>query len=136
MVRPPRTHFPKQSALQCMVDGDHHIERDDEGARLRRSSFHCGCREIRHFYHDETHAGTHDSTTRRQVLKGTSTGDHSVNQRDGRPTLASWLSAAVVRRSARRDCDSGNQCTWIMTSFPKVCPMRSHTVSAEAAPRQ
>lgn len=48
------THFPKQKA-PCghMVDGDHHIERDDEGLAYDDLKFSCGCREIRHFYHDE-----------------------------------------------------------------------------------
>lgn len=45
------THFPKQKA-PCghMVDGDHHIERDDEGLAYDDLKFSCGCREIRHFY--------------------------------------------------------------------------------------
>lgn len=51
------THFPKQKA-PCghMVDGDHHIERDDEGLAYDDLKFSCGCREIRHFYHDAARA--------------------------------------------------------------------------------
>lgn len=72
------THLPKQKA-PCghMVDGDHHIERDDEGLAYDDLKFSCGCREIRHFYHDgsmRVRTIRHDG----KVLKDEHSGDHEA----------------------------------------------------------
>lgn len=63
------THFPKQKA-PCghMVDGDHHIERDDEGLAYDDLKFSCGCREIR------VRTIRHDG----KVLKDEHSGDHEA----------------------------------------------------------
>jgi hypothetical protein len=47
------THFTKQKA-PCghTADGDRHIESDDDGLSFDDLKFACGCREIRHVYHD------------------------------------------------------------------------------------
>jgi hypothetical protein len=47
------THFPKQKA-PCgrMAEGDRHLESDDDGLAFDDLKYSCGCREIRHVYHD------------------------------------------------------------------------------------
>jgi hypothetical protein len=47
------THFTKQKA-PCgrMAAGRHHVEGDDDGLNFEDVKFSCGCREIRHVYHD------------------------------------------------------------------------------------
>jgi hypothetical protein len=47
------THFTKQKA-PCghTADGDHHVEADDDGLIYDDLKYSCGCREIRHIYHD------------------------------------------------------------------------------------
>jgi len=47
------THFPIQKA-PCgrMHEGDHHVESDDDGLSFDDRKYSCGCREIRHVYHD------------------------------------------------------------------------------------
>jgi hypothetical protein len=47
------THFPQQTA-PCgrSAHGDHHVEGDDEGLSYDDLNYACGCREIRHVYHD------------------------------------------------------------------------------------
>jgi hypothetical protein len=47
------THFTRQKA-PCgrMAHGDHHVEGDDDGLLYDDFKFSCGCREIRHVYHD------------------------------------------------------------------------------------
>jgi hypothetical protein len=72
------THFTKQKA-PCgrTVDGDHHVEGDDDGFKYDDLKYACGCREIRHVYHDGT---TRFRTTRHdgKVLKDERTGEHET----------------------------------------------------------
>lgn len=35
-----------------LKDGSHHEENDDEGLRIDDWTYACGCRKIRHEYHD------------------------------------------------------------------------------------
>jgi hypothetical protein len=46
-------HFAKQKA-PCgrMADGYRHAEGDDDGLSFDDLKYSCGCREIRHVYHD------------------------------------------------------------------------------------
>jgi hypothetical protein len=59
-----RTRFTRQQA-PCgkFVDGDHIEDRDDEGLVVYGEYYECGCRQIRHEYHDgsvATRAIRHD----------------------------------------------------------------------------
>ena len=47
------TYFMKRKA-PCgrAAAGDHHLEDDDAGLLYDDVKYSCGCREIRHFYHD------------------------------------------------------------------------------------
>ena len=47
------THFTKQNA-PCgrTKDCDRHVESDDDGLAFDDIKYLCGCREIRHVYHD------------------------------------------------------------------------------------
>lgn len=72
------THFIKQKA-PCghERDGDHHVESDDDGFIYDDFKYACGCREIRHVYHDGCvrirtirHGG--------KVLRDEHSGDHEV----------------------------------------------------------
>ena len=72
------TYFPKQQA-PCghLNDGDHHIERDDDGLLYDDLRFSCGCREFRHVYHD---GSVHLRTVRHdgKVLRDERSGDHEA----------------------------------------------------------
>jgi len=72
------THFTKQRA-PCgrTVDGDHHVEGDDDGFAYDDVKYACGCREIRHVYHDGT---TRFRTIRHdgKVLKDERSGEHET----------------------------------------------------------
>ncbi|KAB2352325.1 hypothetical protein [Actinomadura rudentiformis] len=48
-----KTHFTSEKA-PCgrTVDGEHYVDRDEEGLVIRDEFFACGCRLIRHEYHD------------------------------------------------------------------------------------
>jgi hypothetical protein len=59
-----RTRFTSELA-PCgkLVDGDHYRDRDDEGLVIYDEYYACGCRRIRHEYHDgsvQTRAIRHD----------------------------------------------------------------------------
>ena len=70
------THFPKQKA-PCgrMAEGDRHVESDDDGLAFDDLKSSCGCREIRHIYHDggvRTRTIRHDG----KVLRDERCGEH------------------------------------------------------------
>jgi hypothetical protein len=72
------THFPRKKA-PCgrRATGNRHIEGDDEGLSYDDFTFGCGCREIRHVYHDgSVRIGTirHDG----KVLRDERSGDHEA----------------------------------------------------------
>jgi hypothetical protein len=51
------------------VDGDHYRDDDDEGLVIRDEYYDCGCRRIRHEYHDgsiQTTATRHDGSVVRE----------------------------------------------------------------------
>ncbi|MCV7122247.1 fumarate reductase [Mycobacterium lacus] len=60
-----------------MADGDHHVEKDDDGLSYSDFTFSCGCREIRHVYHD---GSTRIRTIRHdgKVLKDEHSSDHEA----------------------------------------------------------
>ena len=72
------THFTKQTA-PCghKADGDHHVEADDDGLLYDDFKFSCGCREIRHVYHD---GSTRIRTIRHdgKVLRDEHCGEHET----------------------------------------------------------
>jgi hypothetical protein len=72
------THFTKQKA-PCghTADGDHHVEADDDGLIYDDLKYSCGCREIRHIYHD---GSTRIRTTRHdgKVLSDEHSGEHET----------------------------------------------------------
>jgi len=72
------THFAQQKA-PCgkMHDGDRHIEGDDDGLSFDDLKYSCGCREIRHVYHD---GSTRIRTIRHdgKVLKDEHCGEHET----------------------------------------------------------
>jgi hypothetical protein len=72
------THFAKQKA-PCgrTADGDHHVEGDDDGFTYDAFRYACGCREIRHVYHDGT---TRFRTIRHdgKVLMDERSGEHET----------------------------------------------------------
>jgi hypothetical protein len=72
------THFTKQKA-PCghTSDGDHHIEADDDGLIYDDLKYSCGCREIRHIYHD---GSTRIRTIRHdgKVLRDEHSGEHET----------------------------------------------------------
>ena len=60
-----------------MTNGALHVEGDDEGLSYNDSKFSCGCREIRHVYHDGSvriRTIRHDG----KVLTDEHTGDHEA----------------------------------------------------------
>lgn len=72
------THFPKQKApCRHMADGNHRVEADDDGLLYDELRFSCGCREIRHVFHDGSiriRTIRHDG----KVLKDEHSGDHEA----------------------------------------------------------
>jgi hypothetical protein len=69
-------HFTRQRA-PCgrVVDGDRHREDDDSGLVIDDVTYTCGCREIRHEYHDGSfriRTVRHDG----KVLADEHSGDH------------------------------------------------------------
>ncbi|MCV7149218.1 fumarate reductase [Mycobacterium riyadhense] len=58
-----------------MADGEHHIEGDDDGLSYDDLTFSCGCREIRHVYHD---GSTRIRTIRHdgKILRDEHSGEH------------------------------------------------------------
>jgi hypothetical protein len=72
------THFTKQKA-PCghPADGDHHVEADDDGLLYDDLKYSCGCREIRHIYHD---GSTRIRTIRHdgKVLMDEHSGEHET----------------------------------------------------------
>ena len=72
------THFTKQKApCRHTSDGDHHIEADDDGLIYDDLNYSCGCREIRHIYHD---GSTRIRTIRHdgKVLRDEHSGEHET----------------------------------------------------------
>lgn len=60
-----------------MTNGAHHVEGDDDGLSYNDFTFTCGCRDIRHFYHDGSvriRIIRHDG----RVLRDEHTGDHEA----------------------------------------------------------
>ena len=59
-----RIHFvAEQAPCGKVVAGDHYQEEDDHGQVIRDQYYECGCRRIRHEYHDgsiEVRAVRHD----------------------------------------------------------------------------
>jgi hypothetical protein len=78
MMAATTTHFPKQKA-PCgrMQEGDHHVESDDDGLSFDDRKYSCGCREIRHVYHD---GGVRIRTIRHdgKVLRDERCGEHEA----------------------------------------------------------
>jgi hypothetical protein len=72
------TYFMKRKA-PCgrATAGDHHIENDYEGLLYDDFKYSCGCRELRHFYHDGC---VHIRTIRHggKVLWDERSGDHEA----------------------------------------------------------
>jgi hypothetical protein len=72
------THFTKHKA-PCgrTADGHHHIEADDDGLTYDDLKYACGCREIRHMYHD---GSTRIRTIRHdgKVLRDEHSGEHEA----------------------------------------------------------
>jgi hypothetical protein len=72
------THFTKQKA-PCgrMVNGDHHVEGDEDGFAYDDLRYACGCRQTRHVYHDGT---TRFRTVRHdgKILKDERCGEHET----------------------------------------------------------
>ena len=72
------TQFTKQTA-PCgrMTGGHHHVEVDDDGLSFDDVTYTCGCREIRHTYHD---GSTRFRTTRHdgKVLKDEHSAEHET----------------------------------------------------------
>lgn len=73
-----RTHFTKERA-PCgrVVDGDRHVEDDTEGLAFDDMTYACGCRHIRHAYHDGSiriRTVRHDG----KVLADEHSGDHEA----------------------------------------------------------
>jgi len=65
----------EQAPCGRAVDGDHYRDDDDEGLVIRDEYYDCGCRRIRHEYHDgsiQTTATRHDGT----VVKEQFSPDH------------------------------------------------------------
>jgi hypothetical protein len=67
-----RTHFTRELA-PCgrTVDGDHYRDDDGEGLVIRDEYYVCGCRRIRHEYHDgsiQTTAIRHDGHVVKEQL--------------------------------------------------------------------
>jgi hypothetical protein len=62
-----RTRFThEQAPCGKTVDGDHYRDDDEEGLVIRDEYYDCGCRRIRHEYHDgsiQTTAIRHDGAT-------------------------------------------------------------------------
>jgi hypothetical protein len=71
-----RTRFSgEQAPCGKTVDGDHYRDEDGDGLVIRDEYFACGCRTIRHEYHDGsilTTAIKHDGT----VVKERFSPDH------------------------------------------------------------
>jgi hypothetical protein len=72
------THFTKERA-PCgrLVDGDHSREGDSEGLRFDDTTYRCGCRRIRHEFHDgsvQIRTIRHDG----KVLSDEHSGDHEA----------------------------------------------------------
>ena len=72
------THFAKQKA-PCgrTADCDHHVEGDDDGFAYDDVKYSCGCREIRHVYHDgcvRIRTIRHDG----KVLRDERSGEHEA----------------------------------------------------------
>jgi hypothetical protein len=60
-----------------MTAGDHHLEGDDDGLSYDDFTYSCGCRQIRHVYHDGSvriRTIRHDG----KVLNDEHTGDHEA----------------------------------------------------------
>jgi hypothetical protein len=72
------THFTKQKA-PCghTADGDQHVEADNDGLMYDDLKYSCGCREIRHIYHD---GSTRIRTIRHdgKVLRDEHSGEHET----------------------------------------------------------
>jgi len=48
-----KTHFmAEQAPCGKIVPGDHYEDKDDYGLFIRDEYYDCGCRRIRHDYHD------------------------------------------------------------------------------------
>ncbi len=69
-------HFKAERAPCGQVrDGDHYAEGDNEGLVIRDEFYQCGCRRLRHEYHDgstEERAIRHDG----KLVKGEPGPDH------------------------------------------------------------
>lgn len=62
-----KTRFVAEKA-PCgkIVDGEHYLDRDDEGLLIKDDLYACGCRRIRHEFHDgsiEVRTVRHDGKT-------------------------------------------------------------------------
>ena len=72
------THFDRQKA-PCghLAEGYHHVESDDDGLNYDDLRYACGCREVRHVYHDGT---TRNRTIRHdgKVLRDEHCGEHTT----------------------------------------------------------
>ena len=71
-----KIHFmAEQAPCGKVVAGDHYQDEDDEGLVIRDEYYDCGCRRIRHEYHDgsaEVRATRHDG----KPVKGEPGPDH------------------------------------------------------------
>ena len=71
-----KIHFmAEQAPCGKVVAGEHYMDRDDEGLVIRDEYYDCGCRRIRHEYHDgstEARATRHDG----KPVKGELGPDH------------------------------------------------------------